>query len=283
MMPPWLKESTLLQAEVGSGLHGIADGTPNDRDEMGVCLEPFEAHAGLWERFEQHIYRTAAVREGKSDAPSQPGDLDLMVYSLRKFVRLALDGNPTVLLLLYAPPSHTVIKDARGSQLQEMASAFASRRAGRRFLGYLQQQRQRLLGERGQKNVNRADLVAQYGFDTKYAGHMLRLGFQGVEFMDTGRLELPMPEPSRQRVLAVRQGKVDINEVLAQVGELEQRLKDLCDTSPLPEEPMSALVEEWVLERYWHHWAATYGHAQSMRFTELWQSTRTGQTRRNRR
>lgn len=264
----WVESATILQCEVGSGLHGIADGTPNDRDEMGVCLEPFQAFAGIRWTFEQHVYRTAAVREGRYDAPSQPGDLDLTVYSLRKWVRLALDGNPSVLLLLFAPNSRTTKLDARGSQLRELAPSFASRQAGNRFLGYLQQQRQRLLGERGQKNVNRRDLVEKFGFDTKYAGHMLRLGAQGIEYLETGALHLPMAEPMRSRILAVRQGRVSLNDVLTEAGILEQRLKDLRDTSPLPEQPDRDRVEAWMLNLYWQHWAATYGHATSLRERE---------------
>jgi hypothetical protein len=34
--------------------------------------------------------------------------------------------------------------------------------------------------------VNRAELVEQFGYDTKYAIHTLRLGHQGVEFLETG-------------------------------------------------------------------------------------------------
>lgn len=260
----WVESATFLRCEVGSGLHGIADGTPNDRDEMGVCLEPYQAAFGLRFQFEQHIYRTAAEREGRHDAPSQVGDLDLTVYSLRKWARLAMDGNPSMLLLLFAPPSHTVTCDARGHQLRELAPAFASKQAGARFLGYLQQQRQRLLGERGQKNVNRRELVEKYGYDTKYAGHMLRLGAQGVEFMTTGCLQLPMSDPWRSRILDVRQGRVDINEVLTQAGELERHLKDLCSSSPLPDHPETERIERWVLERYWQHWSGTYGHALSL-------------------
>src|SRR5688572_31106775 len=39
---------------------------------------------------------------------------------------------------------------------------------------------------------HRPELEEMYGFDTKYAMHMLRLGFQGVELLTTGRLNLPM-------------------------------------------------------------------------------------------
>jgi hypothetical protein len=89
-----------------------------------------------------------------------------------------------------------------------------------------------------------------YGFDTKYAMHMLRLGFQGVELLTTGRLSLPMREPERSYLLDVRRGKITEQECLTRAGELERELADLEATSALPEAPEEARVEEWVLEAY---------------------------------
>lgn len=257
----WVDKSTILRVEVGSGVHGIASEGTDDRDEMGVCLEPFDLALGVIETFEQHIHRDAAVRHQKSDAPSEPGDLDLTVYSLRKWVRLALKGNPSVILLLFAPKSAVVLEDARGRRLRELAPFFASRQAGSAFMGYLQAQRMRLIGERGQKNVNRRELVEKHGFDTKYAGHMLRLGYQGVEYMETGRITLPMPPEQRERVLAVRRGEVDLNDVLTETGSVERQLQDLHSTSPLPPQPDSKTVETWMLDTYLEHWKGTWEHA----------------------
>lgn len=262
----WVDKATILRCEVGSGVHGIAEGGRDDRDEMGVCLEPYPLACGLRETFEQHILRTAAIREQRHDAPSQPGDLDLTVYALRKWVRLALKGNPTVILLLFAP-SYEVCT-AIGQQLRELAPCFASRSAGAHYLGYLQAQRMRLLGERGQKNVNRRELVERFGFDTKYAGHMLRLGYQGVEFLETGRLTLPMREAERERCKAVRRGDVALNDILTETGQLEVHLRDLCETSPLPERPNAERVEEWMLDTYYGWWQASYGHERQMRIQQ---------------
>jgi len=244
----------ILRSVVGSTVHGlnVQDGI-EDRDEMAVCIEDYDAAQGLSAPFEQYIYRTAAIREGKHDAKSRGGDLDLVVYSLRKWLRLALNGNPTILLLLFAPPMES---DARGSQLRELAPSIVSRRAGRAFLGYLEAQRQRLVGERGGKDVNRPELVEKYGFDTKYAMHMLRLGFQGVELMETGKLTLPMCEPERLWLRGVRTGESSLQEVLTRAGELRARLEDLLDTSPLPEKPDYDLVDRWMLNTYWETWKA---------------------------
>src|SRR6187399_523700 len=140
--------------------------------------------------------------------------------------------------------------DSLGSELRALTPSIISRRVQDSFLGYLQAQKQRLTGERGQKRIHRPELEEMYGFDTKYAMHMLRLGFQGVELLTTGSLSLPMREPDRSFLLDVRRGKVSEHECLTRAGELEQELTDLATTSPLPDEPEEARVEEWVLDAY---------------------------------
>lgn len=243
---------TILRCEVGSTAHGISVGN-DDRDEMGVIIEPMHKAMGMSQPFEQFIYRTAAEREGHHDAPSQPGDLDLTLYGLRKYVRLACKGNPTVLTLLFAEPLEC---DARGAQLRELAPAIISRKAGGAYLGYMQAQRMRLTGERA-KNVNRPALVAKYGFDTKFAGHMLRLGLQGVELLSTGKLTFPIADPDRSWLQAVRRGEVDLQTCLTRAGELEQEIMDLnTSDGPLRPEPDTATVEAWLVRMYFRNWSA---------------------------
>jgi uncharacterized protein len=252
------EQTTILRGLVGSTVHGLVLSGADDRDEMGVCVEPRRYVVGFG-KFEHWVYRSAAEREGFPGARSQAGDLDLTVYSLRKWARLALQGNPTVLLLLYLPSDALVTRTNAGEQLQKLAPAFASRQAGKRFLGYLEAQRQRLVGERGQRDVNRVELVEQFGYDTKYAMHMLRLGHQGVEFLESGRLTLPMREPVRSHLMNVRQGRSNLAEVLAECTELELRLGALLDSSPLPLEPDLKTVESFVMDTYAAAWAGSQG------------------------
>ncbi len=245
--------STLLRCEVGSGVHGIAQAGKNDHDEMGVCIEPFDRAFGVDHIFEQYIFRTAEIREGRKNAPSGPGDLDLTIYSLRKWTQLALKGNPTVLLLLFSP--NPVWIDTRGLELRRTAPLFASKRAGRCFLGYLHTQRERLQGTRGQQNVNRKALVDLHGFDTKYASHVIRLGYQGVEYLETGALTLPLQPEIRDRCLAIRQGHVPLVEILEETQQLDHELQTLLTTSALPDLPQTDRVERWMLDQYLEAWS----------------------------
>lgn len=245
----------ILRAVTGSTLHGlnVKDGI-EDRDETGVTIENIEDHfAG----FEQMIYRSAAEREHKHDARSMAGDLDLTIFSLRKFVRLALKGNPSILNLLFVKPGpHLVHADARGTALQSLAPEILSRQAGYAFLGYLIAQKQRLMGERGGKDVKRPELEKAYGFDTKYAMQAMRLGYQGIELMETGQLEFPMRDGIRAYLIGVRTGKESLQRCTTRIGELEAQLRDAVSTSPLPEEPDYQTVNAWMVRVYLENWKA---------------------------
>lgn len=244
-------DTTILRGLVGSTIHGlnVADGV-EDRDEMGVCIEPLEHICGL-HQFEQLIFRTAANREQRQDARSRAGDLDLTIYSLRKYVRLALKGNPTILTLLFVPESQCILINKVGRELQHLAPQFVTKRAGSAFLGYMQAQKQRLLGERGGRHGTRPELLGKHGYDTKYAMHILRLGYQGMELMQTGQLSLPIAsDEDRNFMLEVRNGEVELNTVMTKAGEYERALKDLLDTDVVPNHPNEKLIEDWTIEQY---------------------------------
>jgi predicted nucleotidyltransferase len=261
-MPDWLDE--ILRVEVGSTAHGISVGD-DDRDEMGVAIEPREYLIGLssyegQRGFEQYTFRTAWQRlppgEGgprRALQPrSEPGDLDVVVYSLRKWCRMALSGNPTVLLLLYS--SKVIVSTEWGDRLRDLAPAFCARRVGEAYLHYLRQQRQRLEGSRGQKDVNRPELVAKFGFDTKYASHVLRLGIQGCEYVLNRQLIVPMEAGHRQLIQAVRRGDVPYADVLAQAHQYEHLLTTYLADCPLPATADVDRINTFLVEVYQALW-----------------------------
>jgi hypothetical protein len=85
--------------------------------------------------------------------------------------------------------------------------------------------------------------------------HMLRLGYQGVEFLETGRLSLPMREPVRSHLMDVRSGRSNLADVLAECSQLEMRLGGLLHSSPLPVDPDLQTVERFVMDTYTTAWA----------------------------
>lgn len=245
----------VYRVQVGSGIHGVTIGGQDDRDEMGMCIERPEHVIGL-AKFEQWIYRTQP--EGHR---SGYGDLDLTVYSLRKWTRLALAGNPTVLLPLFVPESEIVVDSEVGRGLRAHPDRFLSRQTAARFLGYMTAQREQMLGLRGKKHTNRPELVAIHGFDTKFAYHMVRLGLQGVELLTTGRITLPIPEPDRTWLRDLRAGEHTMDEALARAVELENQLRELRDSSDLPPHPDYDRANRWLIGVYQREWRHSFGEA----------------------
>jgi hypothetical protein len=98
-------------SQVGSGVHGISITGQGDRDEMGLCWESRQFVAGLacmpdgtrcldlsvrFERYERQVaWDMPSGMANRSDA----GDLDVIIYSVRNWARLALAGNSAVLLV----------------------------------------------------------------------------------------------------------------------------------------------------------------------------------------
>jgi hypothetical protein len=88
--------------------------------------------------------------------------------------------------------------------------------------------------------------------------HALRLGYQGIELLDAGRVTLPMPEPEpepeRSRVMAVRREKRSFEEVLAEIDEVERGLTAALERTTLQEGPDDDAVNRFLVDSYREAW-----------------------------
>lgn len=237
----------ILRGVVGSTAHGTAVDGQDDRDEMGVFIETPEHVCGLTP-CDHYIYR-----DQPEGVRSQPGDLDLTMYSLRKFCRLAEQGNPSVVILLWLPQH--IVKTELGAALCKMREAFISRDSGARFLGYLVAQKMKMKGERAH-TVNRPELVAKYGYDTKFAMHALRLGFEGVEMLTHRRITLPVAEPNLTILRGVRTGKYSEKEALQMIEETEMKLRDLLQACTWKTDRKR--IDAFMVKAHTTHWQTRF-------------------------
>jgi hypothetical protein len=109
-----------------------------------------------------------------------------------------------------------------------------------------------MLGVRS--HTSRPELEAEHGFDTKFAMHMIRLGIQGIEYMETGRITLPLAEPDRTWLVELRQGRHSLEEALQRAEHLEARLENLKLTSSLPRWPDYERANRWLVKTYLDYW-----------------------------
>lgn len=229
----------ILRCEVGSTLHGIDIGS-DDTDWMGIMTEPENALFGL-EGFEQIMQRTAA--EGKR---SGPNDIDITVFGLKKWMRLAVQGNPSVIMLLYAPEDKYVHMTNIGRELIEMRDSIVSTHCVNRFLGYMSGQRQRALKGTGGGHGNRE------GRREKWASHMVRLGHQGLELATEGTLTLPMKPHAAEHCKAIKRSDINFELALQIAEDLESQIEYAKTHGKLavPDEPDRDKIQRWMKSTY---------------------------------
>jgi hypothetical protein len=78
----------------------------------------------------------------------------------------------------------------------------------------------------------------------------------GVELLTTGRITLPVPEPDRAYLRAVRRGERSLAEVLDAITETEVRLGQLSSSPAVPAEPDRRWVDDWLHRSHLNYWAS---------------------------
>ena len=84
--------------------------------------------------------------------------------------------------------------------------------------------------------------------------HALRIGYQGLELLHTGRITLPMAEPERTALREVRAGKVPLEDVLEHLDRVTLRLEVASKRRDLPAKPDIDAVDAFVVRTYLAAW-----------------------------
>ena len=124
-----------------------------------------------------------------------------------------------------------------------------------RYRGYMQSQAMRLLGTRGgghgrRGGGQREELIAAHGYDTKYAMHCARLGFQCIELLTTRQLQLPIQGEPADWLRAVRRADLSFNEWWQRCLDLDAQLERLGADEAYPSGPDRERIEAWSVQTH---------------------------------
>jgi uncharacterized protein len=229
----------------GSELHGAKVGKTDDTDLYGIYIEGPEQALGLNPR-EHFVWSTAG-----DERRNGPDDIDVTLYSLRKWAGMAAKGNATALHFLFAQPKE--VAPDTWKKIQAKREVFLSRGSAKQFLGFADDQFKRLTGEKGRgKKGQRPEYIGKYGYDTKAAMHGLRLLYECLELMAHRRITLPRPE--KDLLIEVRSGEWPLERVLAHAKKLAKEVEEGGASSPLPEKVDKTAISRLVAQAHLQFW-----------------------------
>jgi predicted nucleotidyltransferase len=229
----------------GSELHGAKVKNTDDLDIYGVYLEPPELVLGL-EKQDFYVWSTAG-----DERRNGPDDIDVCLYSLRKWAGLAAKGNPTALHFLF---SHNhAPRPEPWAEVLKHRDVFLSRQASTQFRGFADAQLRRLQGIGAGKKGQRHELIGAHGYDIKAAMHVIRLLNEGIELMRSGTITLPRPE--KELLITIRTGNYgSLDRALNLSNALFSELEQAEAVSPLPEKADRSKISAVVTETYLRFW-----------------------------
>lgn len=98
--------------------------------------------------------------------------------------------------------------------------------------------------------TNRKELILKYGYDTKFAHHMIRVLLELKEILLTNNLIFPLQE--HNLLMDIKTGKKTLEEVIDLINLLEKEINEIINTgkTQLPKEPNYKLIEKELISIY---------------------------------
>ena len=220
---PW----SILSAYRGSIAHGmyIPQEDPNsidDKDAISVCVPSEDYYLGLKE------YGSRGTKEIKK------GEWDIVIFEVKKFIRMLKNGNPNVLTTLWLEPQHYIKTTEAGNLIIASRELFVGRHVYRSFSGYAYAQLHQMTKKSysGYMGERRKALVDKFGYDTKNAAHLIRLLRMGIEFLKDGRLYVLRSDASQ--LLEIKRGEWSFEQVRTAADRLFKLAEEAYLKSTLP-------------------------------------------------
>lgn len=254
--PPWLPSTTHYLCTMGSVAYGVA-GDDSDCDVYGFCIPPkemiFPHLAGEIQGFGRQIKRFEQWQEHHIDDHSAGKQYDFQIYNVVKFFQLCMENNPNMVDALFVPERCVIHCSAVGNIVRENRKLFLHRGSWHKFRGYAYSQLHKMSIKTPEEGSKRAGYVEKFGFDVKFAYHVVRLVYEVEQMLTTGDLNL---ESNSETLKAIRRGEWTEQRVIDFFTQKEAALNKAYEESALPYSPDDGKIKKLLLQALEHHFGS---------------------------
>lgn len=246
--PRWLVDNTHYLTVMGSVSYGVS-GVSSDVDVYGFCIPPkdlvFPHLAGeipgfgrQVERFDQWMQHHVQPPDGRETT------YDFAVFGIVRYFQLCMECNPNMIDSLFTPRRCVMHSTQLGEVVRENRRLFLHKGAWHKFRGYAYSQMHKIKGKVNSSNPDRARTIAQFGYDVKFAYHVVRLLDEIEQIMVEQDLDL---ERNREQLKSIRRGEWTLEQIERHFEAKERSLEQTYATSSLPHAPDEAKIKEVLL------------------------------------
>lgn len=248
--PSWLRDNLCLETMMGSVAYGVASDT-SDMDVYGICFPPkdtvFPHLAGEIAGFGTQLKRFEQWQEHHVQALGK--EWDFQIFGIVKFFQLAMENNPNIIDALFTPRRCILTTTSVGELIRERRTTFLHKGAWHKFKGYAYSQLHKIHSKTA--TGKRAEIVAQHGYDVKFAYHVVRLLLEVEMILGEEDLDL---ERHREQLKAIRRGEWTEADLKDWAQAKERDLEALYASSTLPHKPDEPVIKKLLMDCLEHHY-----------------------------
>lgn len=243
--PPFLLDNTMYLCMMGSIAYGTAT-EYSDVDVYGFCMPPKSV---IFPHIDGNIHGFDEVKGfdqwSEHHVKDNDKEYDFTVYSIIKYFVLVMQNNPNMIDSLFVPRNCILHSTQVSEHIRESRKLFLHRGAWFKFKGYAYSQMTKMLNKKPEPGSKREDLVEQYGYDVKFAVHLVRLLLEVEQILSEGDLDL---QRHKEQLRSIRNGDWSHEEVVAYAKEKEFALERVFEASKLRNRPDRSAVKKLLIE-----------------------------------
>lgn len=252
--PTFLKNGIQLEVLMGSVAYGVANDT-SDMDVYGFCVPSreyvFPHLRGEIEGFGNPGPRFAQFQQHHIMDKDSGKEYDLCIYSIVKFFQLCMENNPNMVDALFVPRRCVLYSTALGELVRENRHLFLSKASWPKFKGYAYAQLHKMKTKKPEGG--RIAIIEEYGYDVKFAYHVVRLLNEVEQILVSGDLDL---EANREQLKSIRRGEWSMDKVSSYFEEKEKVLEAVYHESKLPYSSDETAIKKLLQECLEHHYGS---------------------------
>jgi predicted nucleotidyltransferase len=254
--PRWLASNTHYIVIMGSEAYACSTDI-SDKDIYGFAIPPkedvFPHLRGEVIGFGKQHNRFENWQEHHVEDEESRRNYDFSIFSIVKYFDLCMQNNPNMLDSLFVP-QRCILHATRVAQLiRESRKTFLHKGCWHKFKGYAYSQLHKMSTKSPDAGSRRVGLIEKYGFDVKFAAHVVRLMLEVEQVLAEQDLDL---ERNGDLLRAIRRGEWTQEKIKEFFGQKEKELETLYNTSTLPYKPDEAKIKDLLLRVLEQHYGS---------------------------
>lgn len=240
--PSGMDQMIQLEVYIGSSAYAI-NSDSSDLDVLGFWIPPLDSIfpnlrgliPGFDSGFEEDNLKFRTYTEHHMMDNSALGgtgrEYDYSIHSIVKFCKLLLKANPTLIESLFVPERCILHMTPIGEHMRENRKLFLCRALAENSAKYARGQLHKLHTKDPTDSSKRRDLIDKYGYDVKFATHVVRILDQAYQILTKMDIDI---ESNSEKLKAIKRGDWELAQVQEHFKIMEPLLLQASEKCPLP-------------------------------------------------